>query len=260
MTPAERTIKFREREFKGSRLRCLLLTSAARSEVAAFLNSLVAPHARVTAAEHWMPRGFLEPDEAKLGETPGFLSDQDRATLTGWWLKQPGGANTPNWDLVSTCSVETRPGLVLVEAKAHEGEFSDDRCGASSPNRQQIEAALAEASAAWNELMPGFSLSADSHYQLSNRLAFSWKLASMGIPIVVVYLGFLDAHEMDDGRRTLLRNHMQWHRCVVAQSKDTIPEHAWDRTFDVGGTPLTIAIRSAVVDVHTQSASSRVTG
>jgi hypothetical protein len=35
-------------------------------------------------------------------------------------------ANTPNWDLVSGCQIGNRQGLILVEAKAHEGELADD--------------------------------------------------------------------------------------------------------------------------------------
>lgn len=258
MTPAEGTITFREREFKGSRLRCLLLTNNAPNDVAAFLNSLVAPHALVTTEDHWAPRGFLEPDEAKLGETPRFLPEADRAVLTRWWLAQPGRANTPNWDLVSTCRIGDNRGLVLAEAKAHEAEFSDDRSGATNPeNSQQIENALAEATVAWNALASGFALSAHSHYQISNRFAFAWKVAKMGTPVVLLYLGFLDAQEMEGGSRILLKDHAQWRRCLRARSKGTIPEDVWDKTFDVKGTPLTILIGSAVVGIHARSASDR---
>ena len=258
MTRAERTITFRERDFKGSRLRCLLLTSEAPTKVAAFLDSLVAPHALVTTEDHWAPRGFIEADEAKLGETPGFLPEADRAVLTRWWLAQPGRANTPNWDLVSTCRINGRPGLILVEAKAHEGELSDDVCGATHPeNRQQIDNALAEAEVAWNTLASGATLSANSHYQLSNRFAFAWKVAKMGVPVVLLYLGFIDAHEMEEDGRTLLRDHAQWRRCFLARSNGTIPEDAWDRTFDVDGTPLTTLIGSAIVSIDPRSAGNR---
>lgn len=63
MTTPERTIKVRERDFKDSRLRCLLLTTEARDKVADFLNSLTAPHAQVTVMERlgaWLlvVRGF----------------------------------------------------------------------------------------------------------------------------------------------------------------------------------------------------------
>jgi len=169
VTPAEDTITLREREFKGSRLRCLLPTNNAPDYVAAFLSSLVAPHALVTRKDRWAPRGFLDPEEAKLGETPEFLCEPDRAKITRWWLAQPGRANTPNWDLVSTCRIEDRRGLILAEAKAHEAEFSDDRSGAKNPkNTQQIENALAEATVGWNALASGFALSDNTHYQLSN--------------------------------------------------------------------------------------------
>jgi hypothetical protein len=255
----ERTITFREREFKGSRLRCLLLTSQSDTEVAGVLTSFVAPHASVTPEAHWAPRGLRDPNEGKLGETPGFLPQAGQDTLTRWWLANPGRANTPNWDLLSTCRINDRPGLVLVEAKAHEAELGDDRCGAVDPdNIKQIDMALAEAMAGWNALIPGFVLSAKSHYQLSNRFAFAWKLATMGVPVVLVYLGFLDAEEMEWGNRVLFKNQAQWRDCVLDRSKGTIPQAAWGRTFDVDGTPVTVLIRSAVVaiDVRLPAACS----
>lgn len=254
--PAEDTITLRKREFRGSRLRCLLLTNNAPDYVADFLNSLIAPHALVTPEDRWAPRGFLNPDEAKLGETSGFLCDSDRAEITRWWLALPGRANTPNWDLISTCRIENRRGLILAEAKAHEAEFSDDRTGATNPeNSRQIEKALSEATAAWNALASGFALSTSSHYQLSNRFAFAWKVAKMGTPVVLLYLGFLDAQEMAGGSRILLKDHAQWRHCLLSGSKGTIPEDIWDKTFDVDGTPLTVSICSAVVGIHARSAS-----
>ncbi len=112
MTRVERTIEFREREFKGSRLRCLLLTTQEAAKIAEFFASLVTPHASVPPDAHWAPRGFIEPDEAKLGETPGFLTEADRDVLTRWWLAKSERANTPNWDLVSTCQTGGRSGLM----------------------------------------------------------------------------------------------------------------------------------------------------
>ena len=249
MSAAGKTISFRDREFKGSRLRCLLLTSREPDEVAAFLSALVAPHASVSPGDQWAPRGFREPDEAELGETAGFLSGEDRRTVTAWWLANPGRANTPNWDLVSRCRMGDRNGLILVEAKAHEGELGADRCGATDQNNlESIEAALSQATKAWNELLAGFALSRDSHYQLSNRFAFAWKLADLGKPVVLVYLGFLNAPEMGSSSRLLLSD-KQWQTCVLEKSAGLVPKEAWGRTFDVKGTPLTILIRSAVVNI-----------
>jgi len=102
-------------------------------------------------------------------------------------------------------------------------------------------------------MMPGFNLMANSHYQLSNRFAFAWKLATMKIPVILVYLGFLDADEMS-GRK--LRDHAQWRKCVVDRSKGVIPAEAWDRTFDIDGTPLTVLIRSAKVRIEASLATT----
>ncbi|HXS19814.1 MAG TPA: hypothetical protein VN735_01220 [Steroidobacteraceae bacterium] len=256
MNRPKRTITFRAREFKGSRLRCLLLTSQVAPDVSTFLTLLVAPHASVPIDGRWAPRGFLEPDEAKLGESPGFLPEADRDTLTRWWLARSSRANTPNWDIVSTCRIGDRAGLILVEAKAHQGEFADDRCGATNEdNYRQIEGALLQAETAWNTMIPGFALSAGSHYQLGNRFAFAWKLATMGTPVVLVYLGFLNAGEMERGNRVLLRDHARWRDFVLQTSKDTVPPEVWDRTFNVNGTALTVLIRSAVVEIDARSVS-----
>jgi hypothetical protein len=247
--PTSKSLAYLPRDFKGSRLRCLLLTHRSNADVAGFFTSLVTPAALVTSQDQWAPGGFLKPDEAKLGATPGFLVDANRELLTRWWLARSGRANTPNWDLLSAAHMGDRPGLILVEAKAHEGEIADDRCGATDPdNFRQIEQALADATLAWNGLMPGFSLSANSHYQMSNRFAFAWKLATMRVPVVLVYLGFLNAEEMTGC--SLLRDHAQWRKCVVERSRGVIPETAWDRTFDIDGTPLTVLIRSAEVRIQ----------
>ena len=249
MSTPDKMVNFRRREFRGSRLRCLLLTHQQGSKVAEFLNDLVVPDATVDVNDVWTPRGFCEAEEAKLGKSTAFLSEGDRAAITDWWLAQPGGANTPNWDLVSTCRVAGKPGLILIEAKAHEGELGDDRCGATNKaNAQRIKEALEEANQRWNALFPGFNLSADTHYQLSNRFAFAWKVAQMGTPVMLVFLGFLDAHEMQPSYR-LLRSPEQWRACVLTRSAGTVPAEAWDRTFDVHGTPLTVLIRSARIEI-----------
>jgi hypothetical protein len=42
-------------------------------------------------------------------------------------------------------------------------------------------------------------ISRDNVYQLSNRVAFAWKLATLGIPSVLVYLGFIGDKGMEGG-------------------------------------------------------------
>ena len=79
-------VSFRRREFKRSRLRCLMATSLAAREVAGFLNEIVQRHAQVNAEDTWQPRGLLEGDEARLGEAATFLTADQREAPTAWRL------------------------------------------------------------------------------------------------------------------------------------------------------------------------------
>ena len=75
---------------------------------------------------HWMPQGHGNPDEGRL-ETfgPSWLPGHPAwREMEDWWLKHKRGANTPNWDIAVGCTIEDRPGLVLVEAKANWPELS----------------------------------------------------------------------------------------------------------------------------------------
>ena len=143
-----RTEVLQERDFYGSRLRCLLLTHQPDAEVARLLTELVEPYAVVNAdQDRWMPRGFLDPDEAKLGEVSGFLSPNDRQPVTAWWLAVRRRVNTPNWDIASTCTIENRPGLILVEAKAHSAELSG--AGKTPQERRTVRVTTPKLSERW---------------------------------------------------------------------------------------------------------------
>jgi hypothetical protein len=95
-----------QKERRGSRARCILLTDGPDAIVARRLSDLaghsviIDPH-----RHHWMPRGSLQPKEAKLGDSLLFLSDEDREVVTGWWLAVRKSANTPNWDIASTATI-----------------------------------------------------------------------------------------------------------------------------------------------------------
>jgi hypothetical protein len=80
--------------------------------------------------------------------------------------------------------------------------------------------------------------------QLANRFAWSWRLASLGIPVVlVVYLGFLNAEEMRD-RGEPFANAGAWDRAVRAHANGIVPSNAWGLRLEVEGTPVIPLIRS----------------
>ena len=66
-------------------------------------------------------------NEAQFGnprKPNSLVQPEIHRKLTDWWLSvQQGSMTTPNWDIASTCTVQGKPGLLLVEAKAHANEL-----------------------------------------------------------------------------------------------------------------------------------------
>jgi hypothetical protein len=249
---------------RGSLPRCLLLTEGTNEEVATRLTKVVALDAvSITTTDFWMPRGLPieNPDgswdlrttkEPKLGEAAGILSSTDRSTLTSWWLEAIKGANTPNWDIASTCSIQGARGLLLIEAKAHERELLKEEEGKSEPgdsdgsrkNYLRIGEAIEEAREGLERASKvPWGISRDSHYQISNRFAWSWRVAKLGYPVVLVYLGFLNAQEMADISAPL-RDHRHWEALVRGHSENLFPTSIWGHSIDVNGCRIVPLIRS----------------
>ena len=110
------------------------------------------------------------------------------------------GASAPRGRLIAVCARDNRRGLLLVEAKAHESELDWKgkralNAETDSPqawaNDGRIRAAIAEAQDWFAQVAGPTTLTADSHYQLANRLASAYKVASVGVPVVLLYLGFI---------------------------------------------------------------------
>lgn len=238
---------------RGSLLRCLLLTGQPRHRTAEVLSSLVhLPSVKVSSCDFWMPQGLMNPRETILIDDSRFLSDDNRQAVREWWLRRPRGARLPNWDIASTCTIEGMRGLLLVEAKAHDKELS--RAGKSQPttsngqlNHDQIAQAIAEANSGLSTVMTGWALSRDSHYQLGNRFAWAWKLGKLGVPVVLVYLGFLNATEMSD-RGQPFDTSKAWHHCIWTHARGIVPETAWDKRLQIHGTPLSFIRRSVQLE------------
>ncbi len=82
----------------------------------------------------------------------------------------------------------------------------------------------------------------NSHYQLSNRFAWAWKLASLGVPVVLVYLEFLNATDM--APKQLFQSDANW-KCVLKKhGKHIIDNSCWGKPLNINGTPLIPLIRA----------------
>lgn len=240
---------------RGSRPRSVLMMNGDRETIAKRLTILVNhPHVKVRADDLWMPTGLpiQNPDggwnlkpaaEAKLGEPNDLVSVEHQQKLRRWWLEVPRNANMPNWDIASGCQIRGVPGLLLVEAKAHGNEL--DEAGKRLPtslngwkNHERIGRAIADAGVEFQfATKKPWAISRDRHYQLSNRFAWSWKLTSLGIPVVLVYLGFLNASDMA-GDGPLFRSEKDWTQAMTAHAKGVVPDSTWTSELDFDGVPL----------------------
>ena len=203
------------------------------------------PWQSLTTTEHcWLPEGLLNSAEPKLGEWPTLLTPDIRERLTGWWLVNRRNANTPNWDIVSTCTVEGRQGLILVEAKAHDKEAKREGKGrGDEENHEQIGTAIRDANSGLNSICSGWAITRDSHYQLCNRFAWAWKIASLGVPVILIYLGFLQADEMSRCGKPFVSD-SEWRSAVLNHGAKLVPENAWERRLQTTRAPLWALIRS----------------
>ena len=204
-----------------------------------------------------MPAGFESLSEAQLHLAGELLDSEMRDALGRWWLPDDRlDARTPNWDIASTCSVRDRSGLVLVEAKAHDKELTNEGAGRRLGTGGKGDQAARDAShvtigAAVNQARNGLQsasglewhISRDSHYQLSNRFAWAWKVASLGTPVILVYLGFLHATEMTD-QGTPFASAEEWEALVKSDGAAVVPKSAWNKEWHVNGAPLVPLIRA----------------
>lgn len=237
--------------FRGSRKHVLDWTN--RPEFSVELLQLVTPvDCRLTARSKWMPRGYRSPAEARL-ETFGpeiIPNPQTWTNLRKWWLVHERGSNTPNWDIAAGCEIEGKAGVVLVEAKANVPELSvlgkpvDPRAStASTENHERIAVAITEACSALRQLGAATTIGRDSHYQLSNRVAFAWKLATLGIPTVLVYLGFIG----DDGIADAgvpFSDIAHWESVFGEYAYSVVPRGIFEQRIDCVAAPVWFLLRS----------------
>ena len=256
-----------ENRRRGSRPRCILLVDGNHEEVADCLTRLVdLPDVVVSSDDKWMPYGKpvrrngvwdkSPANEAQLDKARNLMSEENRRHLREWWLAawgRGGRVTTPNWDIASTCRIEGQPGLLLIEAKAHENELdavgkrlSGNASENSQKNHTRIGRAIRQARTELQTVTGGqWAISRDNFYQLSNRFAWSWKLVSIGIPVVLLYLGFLSAEDMSrDG--PLFRSAVDWEQTVKGHCHGIVPDTCWSQRWDFGGVPFYPLIR--VVD------------
>jgi hypothetical protein len=167
-----------------------------------------------------------------------------------WWIiKRTGLVRTPNIDFLSTATIESHPGLLIVEAKAHVGELEivGKRFNkkSSAANHNKIGESIQDANTGLNTVIQGWRLSRDRYYQLSNRIAWAWRLASLGVPVTVLYLGFLnDPHFADS-----FYSGEQWQTSIKDYMANVVPTQSLAQRMPIGANG-SLAICAGSLDVR----------
>lgn len=187
--------------------------------------------------------------------------------LKRWWLTVATvTTRTPNWDIASQCTVDGKPGMLLIEAKAHDQELIKEETGRRAidvpatasvrRNLLRIDWALRDASVALTDLtgLP-WALSRDWNYQMSNRFAWAWKLTDLGMPVVLVYLGFLAAAEMADeaGKQKPFADVGEWETLVKGHSRPLFPAEVWGKAWSSKGCPMIPLIKAVSLPLVRES-------
>jgi len=203
----------------------------------------------------WRPKGRDAHTESVLvGVEDRFLQPDQRKALQEWWIVHCRGSKFPTWDLVaSAIGPGGKPALILVEAKAHSAELKPDgkakavretkeQQQRTDENHARIAAAILEASQALASNLPSVALSADANYQFANRVAFSWKLASLGIPVVLIYLGFIGDDEIATKGRLMVDE--DWRRAFVDHAALHFPEAHLNKPITTNCAPFWVVLRT----------------
>ncbi len=233
-------------KFRGSRKHILDMLER-RDFIASFNNLLTGTSVSIMSSDSWAPNGYNSPDESQLRDFEPFKKNcpVEHRVITEWWPKHP--ARSPVWDMVMTAKIGDKKGLILVEGKAHEREL--DRNGKhrvsngsseSKQNHEKIGRNIEDARRFLNQVMAGFAISRDTHYQLSNRVAFAWKLAKEGIPTVLMYLGFLGDTFFQD----FLQDNDHWQRVIGAYIDGVIPLLFPEKWIDCESSQMLMTFRS----------------
>src|SRR4051812_38812186 len=127
-----------------------------------------------------------------------------------------------------------------------------DRQPASFCERRQIRAAITEAQDWFAQLAGPTTLTADSHYQLANRLASAFKVASVGVPVVLLYLGFTGDTYFSDH----LRDAAHWQQLMHGYLQGVVPPDLRGRVLPhASGGTLTFLIGALPVRAVSQPPS-----
>jgi len=229
------------------------------------LHQMVAPiGCSIDSAAIYQPQGSVNAAETQLIDAgTKFVSPEQSRILKDWWLKYQQGARLPTWDLAVTAMLPPHQrALILVEAKAHAKELcrngkdvavrkTPDQQLRSNANHLQIQEAIKQANDYLSHSIPGINFSSAECYQFANRVAWAWKLASLGVPVALVYLGFVGDKEI--AQTGTFSTAADWYRAFVDHIVNHFPISHLGHEIPCGQASFWLIVRA--LEVKQRSAS-----
>jgi len=161
---------------------------------------------------------------------------------SNWTRSAPGRRSWPG-----ASSVRHRPTTSQFAPKANKPELKSggkvlklNASNKSKANDVQIAAAIDEACKGLRLLEPNVAISYTAHYQLANRLAFTWKLVTLGIPTVLIYLGFIG----DTGMKEPFPTSTEWEHTFKDYAAPSACHSLFERRLDCGAAPAWLLVRA----------------
>ena len=235
----------------GSRMHVLDWVESRGEDFVSSLNRIIqVSGARVSPGFCWKPHSRRYHEEALLTKPcePLLPVEISRALRKWWFAVDRSNPNEPNWDLaVHVTFPNARPAIVLAEAKAHEDELQSEEEGKSPGNNpmnhEQIGRDICEARDALGGSAKRVNISRDSHYQFSNCIAFAWKLAKEGVPMVLIYLGFTGDEGITD-LSPCIRDDAHWRDLMKEHMDGIYPASLLEQEISCGKASMWVLIRT----------------
>lgn len=113
----------------------------------------------------------------------------------------------------------------------------------SKENHEHIRKAIEETNCYLNKKYAGIAIACDTRYQLVNRIAYAWKFASLGIPVILMYLGFLRDTEIHDVGEPF-RDNSDWQEFMSNYLTGVFPLELLEKEINCGPNSFRFLIRS----------------
>lgn len=120
---------------KGSKK--LILDFISSSDFVEETNKQIHPYATINTNNTWIHLGVDKPIEGQIYSFFKPINFELAKQAKSWWIKY--GLQTPHWDLISTCTINGKQGILLVETKAHWSELEKESKGKPFNEKEATE-------------------------------------------------------------------------------------------------------------------------